>query len=108
MKKTKALRQKNKICYLPQRKFSIILGGCVLCLFVVSILLAIESGAKGARLYFIENEKAKIENENKLLSSFIVGNTALSKISESAKTLGMGKPDQIIYLNKDIPIARLP
>ena len=77
-------------------------------LVAAAVFLSIEAATKGAQLMYLEKEIAKVEKENKALTSSLVQDTSLTKIAQMAEELGMKRPKSIIYLNNKDTVAKLP
>ncbi|GEM_PF-2662003 len=77
-------------------------------LLVVTVFLAIESAGNGSKLYYLEKERTRLEEENRQLKTELIAKTSLTKIEEIALSLGMKKSEDIIYIDSEVPIAKLP
>lgn len=74
----------------------------LLSVFAATIVFtAVEQAAMGAELVYLERKGEKIIAENKELSSKLIMDSSLSKVSEEASASGMVKPDKIMYLTSE-------
>ncbi|OGM31233.1 hypothetical protein A2630_04390 [Candidatus Woesebacteria bacterium RIFCSPHIGHO2_01_FULL_44_10] len=76
-------------------------------LAVATVILAIDSSAKGAVLASLENESVTLEKENRQLKDDLVSATSLTNTQKIAEEAGLIKPEKIIYLNILEPVASL-
>lgn len=81
--------------------FLSVLGG----LFLTTVFLAIASASSGAKLQEIENENAILEEENRAITQRIVSESSLSQVAKKAEELGFTKPEEIVYLSTQKPVA---
>ncbi|KKS80020.1 MAG: hypothetical protein UV56_C0030G0005 [Candidatus Woesebacteria bacterium GW2011_GWC1_43_10b] len=72
------------------------------------VLVVIASSTKGARLLELEEEVGALERENRELTSKLVSNTSLLLVEEKSQELGMIKPENVVYLETQEQIAKLP
>ena len=75
---------------------------------VVAISLMIFSGVGaslwGVELHAVEQEIAGIENENRRLTGEMVMYTSLTRVNENTKDMNFAKPENVVYLNKEVPV----
>lgn len=88
------------------RKILIIVG---VIIFAGVALVAVFQSQMGSKLVYMEQKYQALEEENKDLSSKVIINNSLSKIEEEALLLGMNKPENVVYMNREpAPVAQLP
>lgn len=76
-------------------------------LLIASVVLAVSASAQGARLARLSGARRALAEENEILTQKLVSRSSLAKIALEAQTLGMIKPENVIYL-VDMPVAALP
>lgn len=75
----------------------------------VTVFNAVEMATKGAELVYLEQKADRLTAENKEIESKLVAGSSLTKVSDKAVELGMVKPDNIVYLTSEAPVAaKLP
>lgn len=84
--------------------------GVIFVVFVIAttVFSAIGASLWGVELHSIEQEIAKIEEENRQLSSEIISKTSLSSLYNKSEELGYSNPEVVIYVTKDTSVAQLP
>jgi hypothetical protein len=80
----------------------------VILFFFGTILTTIQTVTMGATLAGLEEENAKLVEENEKINEKLFQSTSLTKISKEAEDLGYIKPSSIIYINSEVPVAKLP
>lgn len=90
-------------------------GGITTVLVVVgiitvlsSIFMTIKVATSGAKLTMLEKEEKSLIKENETYKRQLVNSSSLSKLENASEDLGYVKPDNIIYIQKDEPVAKLP
>jgi hypothetical protein len=71
----------------------------------VTVFTAVEQAAKGAELVYLETKVNNLVTENKELSTKLVRDSALSKVSDEASGSGLTKPEKIMYLTNEAQVA---
>lgn len=80
-----------------------------LVLFAVGgIYLTISTANAGAKLAYLENLEADILEENQRLKGELIGLSSLKSLEDKAKELGFDRPNKLIYLTEDDPVAKIP
>jgi len=71
------------------------------------IVMAIQTSHQGSGLVDIEKQIGEVMNENNELELNIVKQTSLMDLSEAAHEFGFETPVNVVYLNKESPVAKL-
>ena len=66
-------------------------------------MLTVIAGTKGAEINYLEKQKATLKTEQEELTSKLVSQVSLAKIAEKSESLGLVKPQNIVYLNNQLP-----
>lgn len=64
----------------------------------LTVFIAVEQSTKGAELVYLEKKSEVLTGANKELSSKLVMDSSLSKVSDQASHSGMIKPEKTVYL----------
>ena len=104
MQENKVLNRKKILKFI---KIGLV-GSPVAVFAMLTIYMAIEAASYGAKMKFIEDKIAKIDLENREISSQLVSGSSLGSFSEKAQELGFSKPTQILYIGPNEPVAKLP
>jgi len=75
------------------------------CLLVANVLLGISFSASGADLAVHEKKAKEYEKENAKISQEVVQSMSLALVEEKAEEMGYIKPNTIVYVGKDKPVA---
>lgn len=89
--------------YLPK-----ILVVVVILFGVSTIVAAIESSSYGVRLYRLEEQARQLEAENSEMKGELAATTSLSRVISESTKLGMSKPANFVYFNRETTAAKLP
>lgn len=82
----------------------VVLGGILLTqLFIANVL-----ASKGQELADLEARATKLSRDNSSRQEELTKKTSLISVSEKAKSLGLVKPDNIVYFDLSSSIAALP
>jgi len=88
------------------RKILIVVG---IIIFAGVALVAVFQSQMGSQLVYMEQKYQALEAQNRELASKVIVNNSLTKIEEGAKVLGMDKPENVVYMNREsAPVAQLP
>jgi hypothetical protein len=71
------------------------------------VFLTIKVGTSGAKLVSLESEISRLSKENEGFRRELVSSSSLADLEERIEDTGFGKPQQIIYVLTDKPVARL-
>ena len=88
-----------------KKPINIILVILVTLLSLVQILLSNRMATWGKRLKDLEEEVAKVQDENSKLELAIVSNGRLYQLAEEAKSLGFVESPPVINLTSQVPVA---
>lgn len=80
----------------------------VIAVIAVMIFSAIGTSIWGVELHSLEQEIAKVESENRYLSSEIVTQTSLTSLYDQSEKIGYVKPASVIYVEGHTTVAQLP
>lgn len=108
--RTKNQEQKREVkkISLLGIEVSVAFASLLLFLFGATIFLAIESSSQGAQLIALERDAQLLEAENRQIEAQIVSQSSLAKVAGMIEELKMVKPEKIVYLNREQPVAQLP
>jgi cell division protein FtsL len=87
-------------------KFSV--WGSIIIFVVVQIFITIQTTSAGAKLVDLEEQVKNLQLENRKISEELVHSTSLTDIGKSADELGFKQPDQMLYINSDDFVAKVP
>ncbi|MEK7498048.1 MAG: hypothetical protein AAB656_03965 [Patescibacteria group bacterium] len=88
------------------RKILIVIG---IVIFAGVIVVAVFQSQMGSKLVYMEEKYGVLEAQNRELASKVIVNNSLTKIGEGARGLGMDKPENVVYLNREpAAVAQLP
>jgi len=77
-------------------------------MFVSSIFVTIKVATSGAKLALIEKELSVISKENQDYRRKLVSSSSLQDLEEKIEGTDFSKPQELIYISKDAPVAQLP
>lgn len=82
----------------------------LLCLFgmVGSVIFAVQIAFASSKVISLENEERKIVSENKELEEKLIKGNSLSDLASKANDLGFSNFVEIVYLNQEKAMAKLP
>lgn len=92
----------------PTKKRKHILWIVMAIFSAVSIFFTIQNSTSGAKLSYLENEQQRLIEENRKISRELVMVSSLKDLESISEELGFVKPQQIIYLTKLEPVAKVP
>ena len=98
-------KEPNIVQKLPVSPYLLVLVGT---LFVLVIYLSIQTSSLGATLVNLEERQGELAKENRSMSSKLVNTNSLTSADLKAEELGFTKPQNVVYLNKVEPVAKLP
>jgi cell division protein FtsL len=90
-----------------KKKYTLLLG-LLSVVFIINIFIAIKSGISGGELIELESQAQKLEEDNQKLKENLISLDSLTKVQEFSKQNGMIKPQNIVYLNAESAVAKLP
>ena len=73
-----------------------------------TIFITIEASSSSSVLAHLESEEARLGEESQDLRNYLVKASSLNELGKSAEKLGFVKPEKIVYLGKEEPVAKLP
>lgn len=100
-RKSRRIKNKKSVNTAPLVVFCVII-------FVSSIFVTIKVAASGAKLSLLEQEISSISKENQDYRRKLVNSSSLTKLEESVEGTDFIKPQELIYISKDEPVAQLP
>jgi cell division protein FtsL len=104
------MRRKNKFVQVksdnPKRQLVFYIAVFVFVAFTV--FSTIQTATNGARLANLEMQEQSLSSENRELSDECAKSSSLTNIYKKADELGYIKPQNILYANKQLPVAQLP
>ena len=77
-------------------------------LLIIEVYFAILFSSKGTLIAQLEQENNALLEENEKLTNSLVTNTSLAKVSQTAETMGLTKPENFLYPIKDETVAKVP
>ncbi len=80
-----------------------ILLGISAVLLLITVLTAVVVSAKGSEVVALEKSIQKYDQENRELSEKIVNSNSLNKLATQSESLGMIKPEKVLYLQGENP-----
>lgn len=98
-------KEPNILQKLPASPYLLILAGI---LFVLVVYLSIQTSSLGATLVNLEEKQSELVKLNRSLSDKLVKTNSLTSADQKAEELGFTKPQNVVYLNKVEPVAKLP
>lgn len=101
------LNTKIQDSFSSRKKMIYIMGVFLGILMLSSIALTIASATKGAEINYLEKQKHMARQEMEELTSQVVTSNSLSQVSEAASELGLVKPNNVVYLNREVSVASL-
>lgn len=75
---------------------------------MVNVYFTVEFATSGAEIASLEQKEAQLTEENSLLSGRLLETVSLDAIEKKAAELGFAKPVNVVYLNGNEPVAKLP
>lgn len=75
---------------------------------VVTVLVTIQTSLVGSKLAKLEKEEDQLAKQNGEILSQLARRSSVTQIASDAENLGFGKPGNIVYLNNQETIAKLP
>lgn len=100
-------RRKEKIT-VKRKKWPVVLMACLVVFFGLTIFTTIETSLAGAKLSSLEEEEKVLVREKQESFGKYAKLSSVTSISEKAEEMGYVKPQDIVYLSKEMPIAKLP
>jgi len=98
-------KEKNSV---KRKKWPIALLVSLIVFFGLTIFTTIETSLSGAKLSSLEREEEILVREKQESFSKYAKQSSVTSISEKAEEMGYVKPQDIVYLSKEMPIAKLP
>lgn len=92
---------------LKNRNLNIVFICALGVLVIISILVTIGAGSKGAEIAYLNTEIQKVSEENESMNSEILNKSSLSEITTLSEGLGLTKPKNVVYLNTSDEVASL-
>ncbi len=94
----------NMIKKYKELIFTVIL----IMLVVANVFFTVSVSASGAELTNIEKNQNILISKNQEMKDKISEESSLSTIEEKAVSLGFLKPQNIVYIQGEAPVAKLP
>lgn len=82
--------------------------GIAVFLALSSIFLTIETAVTGAAISDLEKKESGLLSEKQGLEETLVKTLSSSELQEKSAKLGFVKPANLVYVNKEEPVAKLP
>ncbi len=76
-------------------------------LVLSSVGVTIASTIRGSEISFLEKERQALKLENEELTAKTLSTSSLSQLSQASVSLGLVKPQTVLYLNTEAPVASL-
>jgi cell division protein FtsL len=73
----------------------------LLILLTAAILVGIKATDESNKLASLENKKSQLEQTNRDLKDKIIQSASLTQIGNSAKMIGLDRPEKFVYLTND-------
>lgn len=89
-------------------KFLMVALLLLLAAVIVQLVASNALAGRGGELGELEKEASRLSYENQLLKSELAQKSSLSAIASQSATLGLAKPESIIYADLAQPVAALP
>ena len=77
-------------------------------LVIANVYLCINYATSGAVISHLEGQEASVNDEKSFLSEQLLRTASLKQIENKAIELGFSKPANILYLNGEESVAKLP
>jgi len=77
-------------------------------IIAAQVFFAIQSSSLGMKLASLEEERLAITKQNDDISKNLIESTSLIKIQEESQKLGFARPTNMVYINPEESVARLP
>lgn len=91
----------------PRTKLWVLAGAVIVAFAVLQLALTVFLGSKGEELAELEVQAAELERQNELIKQELTEKSSLSIISTRSEELGLGQPENYVYLNLVEPVAAL-
>lgn len=79
----------------------------IVAMVVLNVFVSIKLSSVGSVLLGFEKSMAQVNQENRYVREKIVEYTSVSNLSSRVGELGLVKPENIIYLSGENPVASL-
>ncbi len=93
---------------MRNQKIKYLLWFVLSVLVVANVYLSIESATSGAEIVYQEVQEKILSEEGNSLSEGLLKIASLKQVEGQAVDLGFGKPANILYLNDEESVAKLP
>ena len=77
-------------------------------LVIANVYLCINYATSGAVISHLERQETSIDDEKSYLSEQLLITASLKQIESKAEEMGFSKPANILYLNSEESVAKLP